>query len=75
MDKNEIIQWLGALAIIVGHTSNAIGPEAYPVNVIAFALGTAMFLWWSLRVGNRPQLTVNLIVSVIGLVGLYRALI
>ena len=73
--KNEIIQWIGAAAIITGHTANSIGPQAYPVNVFAFAIGTAMFLWWSIRVRNRPQLTVNLIVSVIGLVGMYRALI
>lgn len=72
--KNEIIQWVGAIAIILGHVSNAIGPAAYPVNVFAFAVGTVMFLWWSIRVKNRPQLTVNVIVSLIGLAGIYRAI-
>ena len=71
---DEIIQWVGAVAIILGHICNAVGPRAYPLNVFAFAVGTAMFLWWSLRVRNRPQLTVNVIVSVIGLAGIWRAI-
>ncbi len=72
--KNEIIQWIGAVAIIAGHTLNAIGPAAYPWNIYAFAVGTIAFLAWSIRVGNRPQLAVNLVAFGLGLAGIYNAI-
>lgn len=70
---NEIIQWLGAVAIVAGHVLNAIGPEVYPYNIIVFAIGTVLFMSWAVRVKNRPQLMVNLVSLAIGLVGLYKA--
>ncbi len=72
--KNEIIQWIGAIAIIAGHSLNAVGPAAYPYNIYAFAVGTVMFLIWSLRVGNRPQLAVNLVAFGLGCAGIYNAI-
>jgi hypothetical protein len=71
---NEIIQWAGAVAIVAGHVLNALGPEAYPYNIVVFALGTILFLAWAVRVKNRPQFMVNVISLAIGLVGLYKAL-
>ena len=71
---NEIIQWAGAVAIVAGHVLNAIGPAAYPYNIAVFALGTVLFMSWAIRVNNRPQLMVNLVSLLIGLVGLYKAL-
>ena len=70
---NEIIQWAGAVAIVAGHVLNAIGPAVYPYNIAVFALGTVLFMSWSIRVKNRPQLMVNLVSLLIGLVGLYKA--
>jgi len=72
--KNEIIQWIGAVAIIAGHSLNAIGPAAYPWNIYAFAVGTIAFLAWSIRVGNRPQLAVNLVAFGLGVIGIYNAI-
>jgi hypothetical protein len=72
--KNEITQWIGAVAIIAGHSLNAIGPAAYPYNIYAFAVGTVAFLAWSIRVGNTPQLVVNLVALGLGLAGIYRAI-
>ncbi len=72
--KNEIIQWIGAVAIIAGHTLNAVGPSAYPYNIYAFAVGTIAFLTWSIRVGNRPQLVVNLVALSLGIAGIYNAI-
>ena len=72
--NNEQIQWIGAVAIIAGHSLNAVGPAAYPYNIYAFAVGTVMFLIWSLRVGNRPQLAVNLVALGLGLAGIYNAI-
>ncbi len=70
---NEIIQWAGAVAIVAGHVLNAVGPEAYPYNIVVFALGTILFLAWAIRVKNRPQFMVNIVSLAIGLVGLYKA--
>ena len=71
---NELIQWAGAVAIVAGHMLNAVGPAAYPYNIIVFAIGTILFMSWAIRVKNRPQLMVNLVSLAIGLVGLYKAL-
>ena len=72
--NNDVIQWIGAVAIIAGHSLNAVGPAAYPWNIYAFAVGTVMFLIWSLRVGNRPQLAVNLVALGLGIMGIVRAI-
>ena len=72
--KNEVIQWVGAVAIIAGHVLNAMGPAAYPWNILVFAVGTVAFLIWAARVGNKPQVVVNFVSLSIGLVGLYTAL-
>jgi hypothetical protein len=71
--NNEQIQWIGAVAIIAGHSLNAIGPSAYPYNIYAFAVGTIAFLAWSIRVKNRPQLAVNLVALGLGCAGIYNA--
>lgn len=71
--KNEVLQWVGAVLIIAGHTLNAIGPAVYPYNIVVFALGTVMFLTWAYRVGNKPQMAVNVVSIAIGVVGLFKA--
>ena len=70
---NEILQWSGAVFIIAGHSLNAVGPAAYPYNILAFFLGTILFMAWSIRVANRPQLLVNIVALAIGLTGLVKA--
>ena len=42
---------------------------------LTFFIGTVLFLIWSLRVRNRPQLLINVIALAIGATGLYRAFI
>ena len=69
----EVMQWGGATGIILGHVLNAIGPSAYPYNIIAFFIGTAMFLTWAFAIANKPQITVNLVSIVIGVAGLVKA--
>lgn len=68
-----MLQWIGAVFIIAGHSLNAVGPSVYPWNIVAFFLGTVLFLIWSLRVRNRPQLLVNVVALSIGATGLFRA--
>jgi glucose dehydrogenase len=70
---DEVLQWVGCVLIIGGHALNAIGPSVYPYNIAVFALGTVAFLAWAYRVGNKPQMAVNVVSIAIGLVGLYKA--
>jgi hypothetical protein len=72
-DVNEILQWAGAVFIIAGHSLNAVGPAAYPYNILAFFLGTVFFLIWTFRVANKPQMLVNLVAIAISTVGLIKA--
>jgi hypothetical protein len=70
---NDVLQWTGAVFIIAGHSLNAVGPAAYPYNILAFFVGTVLFMAWSIRVANRPQLLVNIVALAIGLTGLVKA--
>jgi hypothetical protein len=70
---NSILQWSGAVAIIAMHILNAVGPSAYPYNIVAAFVGTVLFLAWTVRVRNAPQFTVNVVALAIGFVGLYNA--
>jgi hypothetical protein len=71
--KDNMLQWVGAVAIIAGHVLNSIGPSMYPYNIIVFAVGTVAFLTWAVRVRNTPQAVVNIVALAIGLVGLFKA--
>ena len=71
---NEILQWTGAVFIIAGHSLNAVGPAAYPWNILAFFVGTIAFLLWSIRVANRPQMLVNIVAISISGFGMFRAI-
>ena len=73
LEINDILQWTGAVFIIAGHSLNAVGPAAYPYNILAFFLGTILFMAWSIRVANKPQLLVNIVALAIGLTGLVKA--
>ena len=73
LEINEILQWTGAVIIIAGHSLNAVGPAAYPYNILAFFLGTILFMAWTIRVANKPQLMVNIVALGIGASGLYKA--
>jgi hypothetical protein len=73
LKTNDILQWVGAVFIIAGHSLNAAGPVAYPYNILAFFVGTILFMAWSIRVANKPQLLVNIVALAIGLTGLVKA--
>ncbi len=73
LEINDVYQWSGAVFIIAGHSLNAVGPSAYPWNILAFFVGTIAFLLWSIRVVNKPQLLVNIVALSIGASGLYKA--
>jgi hypothetical protein len=70
---NEVLQWIGAVFLVAGHVLNALGPEAYPFNILAFGLGTICFMVWSARVANKPQMVVNIVSITACAVGLFKA--
>ena len=73
MKLDDVLQWIGAVGVIMGHTLNAVGPAAYPYNIISFLIGTMFFMAWSTRVMNRPQTLVNTVALTIGVIGIYKA--
>jgi len=73
LNKADILQWSGAVAIIAGHVFNAIGPAVYPWNIVAFTVGTVCFGAWTLLVGNRPQMVVNAVAMLTCVIGLVKA--
>jgi hypothetical protein len=72
---NEIIQWVGAVFIILGHVFNAIGPSMHPYNIMVFTGGTIAFLAWAYRTRNTAQTVVNVVAMSICITGLYGAFI
>ena len=73
IDTNEILQWAGAVFIVAGNSINAVGNAAYPYNILTFFIGTILFLIWTVRVSNKPQMFVNLVSVAIGFTGLVKA--
>ena len=75
INKDEVLQWTGAFFITVGHVLNTMGSAYHRDiwNIAAFAVGTALFLTWTIRVANKPQMAVNVVSIAIGAVGLYKA--
>jgi hypothetical protein len=82
MKFNDLLQWVGAIGIIGGHLCNAIGnqlllsgegPSMYPYAIPSFFVGTLCFLAWTIRVGNKPQMLVNVVALTLGVIGLYNA--
>jgi hypothetical protein len=73
MRLNDILQWTGAVFIIIGHIFNSIGPSVYPYNIVAFTLGTVAFMTWAVLVKNRPQTIVNVVAIITCLIGLVNA--
>jgi len=45
----------------------------FPWNVVAGVLGGTLYLAWSIRVRNPPQMITNVVAIAICLVGLYKA--
>ena len=76
INKNEVLQWTGAFFITVGHVLNTLGSAYHKDiwNIAAFAVGTVLFLTWTIRVENKPQMAVNVAGLATMAVGLYKAM-
>ena len=76
INKDEVLQWTGAFFITAGHVLNTMGSAYHrdTWNIAAFAVGTVLFLTWTIRVENKPQMAVNIAALATMAVGLYKAI-
>jgi hypothetical protein len=72
MKLNEMIQWAGTACFMVMYSIMSFFPECHPWNILAGTAGSILYLIWSLRVVNKPQVITNLVGLTICLVGLYK---
>ena len=76
MTRTEIdntLQWAGTACLLTMYVLMSFFPHLHPWNIVAGVAGGVLYLAWTLRVRNRPQLIVNLVAITIGLAGLYKA--
>ena len=73
MKLNDMIQWAGTACFMVMYTLMSFYPNLHPWNIVAGCLGGGLYLVWSFRVANKPQMITNLVGVAICLVGLYKA--
>ena len=70
---NNILQWAGTVCLLAMYVLMSFFPHLHPYNIVAGVAGGAMYLIWTLRVRNMPQLIVNAVAMGIGLAGIYKA--
>ena len=71
MKLNDAIQWAGTACFMAMYTLMSL--NMYPWNILAGFFGGALYMVWSLRVANKPQMVTNAVGITICLVGLYKA--
>jgi len=71
MKLNDAIQWAGTACFMIMYTFMSL--NMYPWNILAGFCGGALYLIWSLRVANKPQMVTNVVGIAICIVGLFKA--
>ena len=70
---NNILQWAGTVCLLTMYVLMSFFPHLHPWNIVCGVAGGVLYLAWTLRVRNMPQLIVNGVAITIGLAGLYKA--
>jgi hypothetical protein len=70
---NNTLQWAGTVCLLTMYVLMSFYPQLHPWNIVAGVCGGLLYLTWTLRVHNTPQLIVNAVAITIGLAGLYKA--
>jgi hypothetical protein len=70
---NNGLQWAGTACFMVMYTLMSFFPELHPWNIVAGTMGGSLYLIWSLRVKNKPQIITNLVGISVCLAGLIRS--
>lgn len=71
MKLNDAIQWAGTACFMAMYTLMSL--NMYPWNILAGFCGGVLYMVWSLRVANKPQMVTNAVGIAICIVGLYKA--
>ena len=66
---NDRLQWAGTACFMVMYVLMSL--NMYPWNIVAGFCGGALYMVWSIRVANKPQMVTNAVGIAICLVGLY----
>jgi len=70
---NELLQWAGTASFMIMYIVMSFFPGCHPWNIVAGAVGASLYLLWSIRVVNVPQLITNVVGLTICLIGLLKA--
>jgi hypothetical protein len=70
---NSTLQWLGTTALITMYVLMSFFPHLHPWNIVCGAIGGMLYLGWSWRVANKPQMLVNTAGILVCLAGLAKA--
>ena len=57
------LQWIATFLTVLGALFTA--GNMYPENVVAFNLGSALWLWWAIRIRSKSLITVNFLMLAI----------
>jgi len=70
LKTNDIIQWAGTACFMAMYTLMSL--DMYPWNIVAGSLGGLLYLVWSFRVRNKPQIVTNVVGIAICAAGLIK---
>ena len=76
MTRTEIdnaLQWAGTACLLTMYVLMSFFPHLHPWNIVAGVCGGVLYLTWTVRVANKPQMIVNGVAIAIGLAGLFKA--
>jgi hypothetical protein len=76
MTRTEIdntLQWAGTACLLSMYVLMSFFPHLHPYNIVAGVAGGVLYLAWTVRVANKPQMIVNAVAIAIGLAGLFKA--
>ena len=76
MTRREIdntLQWAGTVCLLTMYVLMSFFPQLHPWNIVAGVCGGVLYLAWTVRVANKPQMIVNAVAIAIGLAGLFKA--
>jgi hypothetical protein len=71
---NHVLQWAGTTCLITMYVIMSFFPELHPWNIVCGLAGGSLYLAWSYRQANKPQMIVNaagILVCAAGLVKFY----
>jgi hypothetical protein len=71
MKLNDALQWAGTACFMAMYTLMSL--NMYPWNIVAGLCGGALYMAWSVRVANRPQMVTNVVGIAICAGGLFKA--